>query len=307
MCNSHRLEPRVLSILLGIALAACGVDSGVSIPSAPASPADGGATLTGVNSSGMDTDAAVTELGDNPSTATVAGGSSEAAAGSDPSGIGSGGASSGSVGGIGGATFTRGGAAGAGGSQNSGGPSGAAGHAGASAGAGGATTIAPVPTTLYFSEYVEGSSSNKALEITANEHSVLDTCKVGAYFNGSAEASVVASLSGVLEAGQVLTLCTSTLKTKLGAVCEQIGRLTFNGNDAVALECDGKILDVIGQIGVDPGAAWGKSSNTTLDHTLQRKCTVAHGDSNGSDAFDPSIEWNALPADTFSGLGKRGC
>ena len=295
MSNSHRLEPRVLSILLGIALAACGVDSGVSVPSAPASPADGGATLTGENSSGMDSDAAVTEIGDNPATATVDGGSSEASAGSNPGGIDSGGASSGSVGGIGGATFTQGGAAGAGGTS-----------ALSDAGVGG-TSSAPAPTALYFSEYVEGSSTNKALEITTSEHAVLDTCKVSAYFNGGTEASTVATLSGVLEPGQVLTLCTSTLQEKLGAVCGQVGHLTFNGNDAVALECNGNILDVIGQIGVDPGTAWGTGANTTLDHTLQRKCTVTHGDGVGADAFDPSVEWDALPVDTFSGLGARGC
>jgi hypothetical protein len=160
---------------------------------------------------------------------------------------------------------------------------------------------------LFFSEYVEGSSSYKALEITAQRQSVLDDCKVGAYFNGNPEASVIATLSGTLAAGQTLTLCTSTLKDKLGAVCNQVGRLTFNGNDAVAISCDGKLLDVIGQIGVDPGTAWGTGTNTTVDHTLRRTCRVTSGDSNGLDAFQPSGEWQAFPIDTFSGLGSRGC
>jgi predicted extracellular nuclease len=230
---------------------------------------------------------------------TVDGGpSDEAAAGGDPGGIDSGSASSGSVGGIGGATSTRGGAAGAGGGGSQGG------HAGASNG--GASGAAATPA-LYFSEYVEGSSSNKALEIAATAHSVLDGCKVGAYFNGSGEASVVATLSGVLETGQVLTLCTSTLQTQLGAACAQVGRLTFNGNDAIALACDGKILDVIGQIGVDPGTAWGTGSITTIDHTLRRKCTISVGDPTGLNAFDPSLEWDSFPIDTFNGLGVRGC
>ncbi len=210
-------------------------------------------------------------------------------------GIDSGGAFEESAGDIGGATSNRGGAAGAGDAR-----------AGSSEG-GAAGSDTKEPPQLWFSEYIEGSSSNKALEITALTRSVLDGCKVGIYFNGKSEATVVASLSGVLEAGQVLTLCTSTLKEKLAAACNQVGNLTFNGDDVVALSCDGTVLDVIGQIGVDPGDAWGSDPDTTVDHTLRRRCTVPSGDPLGSDAFNPSSEWQAFPVDTFDGLGKRGC
>ncbi|MES1175245.1 MAG: hypothetical protein ABUL62_13060 [Myxococcales bacterium] len=228
-----------------------------------------------------------------------------------PGGIDSGGAPDESTGGIGGAASNGGGAAGAGGSggkgtahagSSAGGTSGA-GHGGASA-AGSANTP---PPTLYFSEYVEGSSAYKALEIAAQKRSVLDGCKVGTYFNGKTEATVVATLSGVLEAGQVLTLCSSALQEKLGARCKQVGNLTFNGDDVVAVSCDGKILDAIGQVGVDPGTGWGSAANSTLDHTLRRKCTVTSGDAIETNAFDPSGEWSAFPVDTFDGLGTRGC
>jgi uncharacterized protein len=307
MGRSFRLEHRLLTIALGFWLAACGLDSNVSVPSAPASPANGGATLTGASDAGTENDAAATEFGDTPVTVTVDGGQNgEASEGGAPGGIDSGGAPSRSTGGIGGAAPIGGGTAGAGGSHAAGsGGTGGRSNAGSSgAGNGGAGAA---PPTLFFSEYVEGSSSNKALEITAVHRSTLDGCKIGAYFNGSGEASVVASLSGVLEAGQVLTLCTSTLSSQLGAVCNQVGRLTFNGNDALALACDGKIFDVIGQIGVDPGTAWGSGTTTTLDHTLRRKCSVTAGDASGLNAFDPSAEWQSLPIDTFSGLGSRGC
>jgi hypothetical protein len=306
MGRSFRLEHRVLYVAMGFGLSACGLDSNVSAPSAPASPSNGGATLTGEGTSGMQNDAAVTEFGDTPVITIVDGGQNgEASAGGDPGGIDSGGASAMSAGGIGGATSSRGGATGAGGHVSAAGNSSTA--SSGSAGMGGSGGSAAPPTALFFSEYVEGSSSNKALEITATQRSVLDTCKVGAYFNGSGDASVIATLSGVLEAGQVLTLCTSTLKDQLGAVCDQVGRLTFNGNDAVALACEGHILDVIGQIGVDPGTAWGTGSTTTEDHTLRRKCTIMTGDPSGLNPFDPSVEWLSFPTDTFSGLGSRGC
>jgi len=167
--------------------------------------------------------------------------------------------------------------------------------------------VSDPPAALFFSEYIEGSSSNKALEITAPQTAVLDGCKVGAYFNGKSEASVIAILSGSIQAGRVLTLCTSALKARLGSVCDQVGNLTFNGNDALAISCAGKILDVIGEVGVDPGTAWGSGETTTADHTLRRKCSVTVGDPVGLDAFEPSLEWQAFPADTFSGLGSRGC
>ena len=293
MGRRFRLENRVVAVLLGFGLAACGLDSSVSAPSAPASPSNGGATLNGAGASGTDIDAAITEFGDTPVITVDGGSNGETSAGGGPGGIDSGGAPARSTGGIGGAALTQGGAAGAGGLKNS-----------ATAGASGAS---PAPSALFFTEYVEGSSSNKALEITATQPAVLDTCKVEAYFNGSGAGSVIASLSGSLEAGHVLTLCTSTLKDQLGAVCDQVGRLTFNGNDAVALACDGKILDVIGQIGVDPGTAWGSGSTTTVDHTLRRKCQVTSGDPTGLNAFDPSLEWQSFPIDTFTGLGSRGC
>ena len=176
------------------------------------------------------------------------------------------------------------------------------------AGAAGAADAEPQdPPLLWFSEYIEGSSTNKALEITAIARSVLDGCKVSAYFNGKTEATVIASLSGVLEADRALTLCTSALHESLAETCNQVGNLTFNGDDVVALSCNGIVLDVIGQIGVDPGAAWGSDANTTLDHTLRRKCAVPSGDVDGSDAFDPSVQWQSFPIDTFDGLGTRGC
>jgi hypothetical protein len=300
MARSFRLDRRQLVVMLGLELAACGLGSDVSVPNAsPTAPLNSAATLSGAGAFGVDRDAA-TGSGDDSVISDLggdSGNSDEASLPGGSGGIDSGGAS-GSAGGIGGATSSnRGGAAAAGGSASGAGGS-------ASAGSGGASNP---PTTLFFSEYVEGSSSNKALEISAFRRSVLDGCKVGAYFNGKKEATVIASLSGSLEAGQVLTLCTSTLKTQLGAVCEQVGNLTFNGDDAVALSCDGKLLDVIGQIGVDPGLAWGSATISTADHTLRRKCSVTVGDADGLDAFDPSGQWQALPADTFSGLGSRGC
>ena len=82
----------------------------------------------------------------------------------------------------------------------------------------------------------------------------------------------------------------------------------FNGNDAVVLRKggpSGPIVDVIGQIGFDPGAQWGSGLESTQDNTLRRKGSIEAGDTNGSDAFDPSVEWNGFAQDTFGDLGSH--
>ncbi|MDT9111101.1 hypothetical protein, partial [Escherichia coli] len=45
----------------------------------------------------------------------------------------------------------------------------------------------------------------------------------------------------------------------------------FNGDDAVVLRKGTTTLDVIGQIGVDPGTEWGTGLTSTADNTLRRK------------------------------------
>ncbi|MEA3510828.1 MAG: lamin tail domain-containing protein [Actinomycetota bacterium] len=62
-------------------------------------------------------------------------------------------------------------------------------------------------------------------------------------------------------------------------------------------------VDVFGQIGFDPGSSWGPPS--TKDNTLQRKPAVCAGDPDGSDPFDPAIEWEGFGTNNFDGLGSH--
>jgi predicted extracellular nuclease len=218
----------------------------------------------------------------------------------------------------GGAGTIRGGSGGggAGGRAAGGAPSGAAGGSKAGGGAGGAaagrsgsagTGQGGAPThAFFFSEYVEGSSSYKALEITARESSTFAGCRLVTYFNGSSSGSGIL-LDGVLPGGSAYVLCSTALATLVGSACHRATNLTFNGDDALALECDGTLLDVIGQIGVDPGDAWGSGDASTLNQTLRRNCSSSSGDRDGSNSFDPTSEWSAFPMDTFDGLGQAEC
>jgi hypothetical protein len=53
-------------------------------------------------------------------------------------------------------------------------------------------------------------------------------------------------------------------------------------------------VDVIGQLGFDPGSEWGSGDLSTQDNTLRRKPGITLGDTNGGDAFDPSLEWGGV-------------
>jgi hypothetical protein len=166
---------------------------------------------------------------------------------------------------------------------------------------GGGAAMAP---ELLFSEYVEGSGSFKALEICALATASLEGCELQTYSNGKLEPSRLV-LHGELAPGKTQVLCSSALALQQPNLCDRSTSLIFNGNDALALSCGGEQLDVIGQVGVDPGEAWG--AGATLDHTLRRRCEVTAGRRDGSSAFEVDAEWLTLGVDTFSDLGVRNC
>jgi hypothetical protein len=164
----------------------------------------------------------------------------------------------------------------------------------------------PPARAFFFSEYVEGSSSYKALELTAEVASSLDGCELVTYSNGSTTGGSIA-LAASVPAGSVYTLCSTTLADILGMACDRATNLSFNGDDAVALACVGVTIDVVGQIGVDPGTAWVGPSGSTLNATLRRRCDHLAPEPNGTDPFDPDIAYAPLPVDTFDGLGDPTC
>jgi hypothetical protein len=159
------------------------------------------------------------------------------------------------------------------------------------------------PRLLFFSEYLEGFGSLKALEIYSVHSASLEGCELATYYNGKLEPAHLA-LHGSVEPGGVQVLCSSALATAQPELCDRSTNLTFNGDDAVALVCAGAIHDVFGRIGEDPGDAW---AGATMDHTLRRRCEVMSGRTDGSGAFDPSAEWSVLGPNLFDDLGSHDC
>jgi hypothetical protein len=233
-----------------------------------------------------------------PSTAAGASGvggatSGNAGSGSSPSSTGGTGSGAG-----------KGGAPAGGGSANSG--SGGSSMGDPRGGEGGAgAEVPPKVHAFRFSEYVEGSSNNKAIELHASEASTLEGCQLDFYFNGGFDPAVV-TLEGHVAAGEAYVVCTEELAVQITPRCARVASLRFNGNDAVSLVCDGVILDTIGQVGNDPGKGWGSGDTMTVDHTLRRRCDAAP-EPTLNDEFDPALGWESFPVDSFEDLGRHVC
>ncbi|WP_347862861.1 5'-nucleotidase C-terminal domain-containing protein [Salimicrobium sp. PL1-032A] len=155
-------------------------------------------------------------------------------------------------------------------------------------------------TDLLFSEYVEGSGYNKALEIYNGTGEVVDLSgyTVELYSNGSTTASTDLTLEGTLEAGDVHVIAHTSAKEEVlsKADTENGGVTNFNGDDPVVLKKGDTVVDSIGQTG--SGESFGE------DVTFVRDESITSGDTVVDDAFEASAEWNAYPKDTFENLGR---
>ena len=166
------------------------------------------------------------------------------------------------------------------------------------------------PSELFFSEYIEGSSNNKALEIYNGTGATVDlsaqSYNVQMFFNGSTSAGLTINLTGSVAAGDVFVLAQASANAAILGQADQTNAAGwFNGDDALVLRKGTTVIDTIGQIGFDPGTEWGSGLTSTADNTLRRKLLIEAGDPNGSDVFDPAIQWDGFATDNSRGLGAH--
>lgn len=166
-------------------------------------------------------------------------------------------------------------------------------------------------TDLVISEYVEGSGNNKALEFfngtTQSINLNADAYVVQYFFNGQTAPGTTIALMGLIPPGGVFVLARGDAATAILAVANQTNLNNwYNGDDAVVLRrggAAGAVVDSIGQVGFQPVDQWGEGLTSTQDNTLRRKPTMLTGDTNPFDVFDPAIEWDGFPLNTFADLG----
>ncbi len=163
-------------------------------------------------------------------------------------------------------------------------------------------------TDLFISEYVEGSSYNKAIEIYNGTADPLDLGQytLSFYFNGNTSGDHLALDSVTLQAGETFVVTHSSAEAGLLELANQIsGLVAFNGDDVVILEKNGQVIDSMGILGVDPGSYWSCAEGNTQNHTLRRRSDVCRGDTDETDDFDICVEWVLFSNDTFDGLGAH--
>ena len=177
---------------------------------------------------------------------------------------------------------------------------------------------------LFFSEYAEGTSNNKYLEIfnpTSADIS-LDGYAFPSVSNAPATPGVheywnTFEAGAVVAAGDVYIIAHGSADPLILAEADQFHTYLSNGDDGYALvqgtETDYVVIDVIGQNitdidYADPGTGWAVAgtTNATQDHVLVRKSTVIQGNTDwamsaGTD--EASSEWIVLPVDTWTDLG----
>lgn len=181
-------------------------------------------------------------------------------------------------------------------------------------------TATPQPgmaSDLFFSEYIEGSGNNKAIEIFNGTGGLVDLSnyKVCLFANGSATATNTLNLTGTLANFDVYVIANAAANATILGQADTTSTVTFyNGDDALLLYkkvgVDSTRIDVIGTIGTDPGAAWNVAgvTNATVDHTIIRKPTITQGTldwaaSAGTTAEDS--QWVVYAIDYIANLGMH--
>ena len=159
-----------------------------------------------------------------------------------------------------------------------------------------------VSAQLLITEYVEGKSYNKAIEVTnlSDAGINLSEYSIRLAMNGASSFGTTINLNDVsLAGGESYVLYHSSAAQDIKDVGDQSsGSLGFNGDDVVALFDGEALIDSLGQLGVREDFA--------KDVTLRREPAVTSGRTDVESDFDVNAEWVTFPTDTFDGLGCSG-
>lgn len=158
-------------------------------------------------------------------------------------------------------------------------------------------TGASAPATdLFISEYVEGSSNNKYIEIFNGTGSNVDLSNYDLvqYNNGGTSPGASLQLTGTLANNSTYVIANNSANIYSGAnLSSSSNVMQFNGNDEVALRKAGINIDVVGIIGSG-------SADFAKDVTLTRKSTISSPTTSYNE-----LDWTTSPTDNVANLGMH--
>ena len=181
------------------------------------------------------------------------------------------------------------------------------------------TLVIAEDNSLFFSEYAEGSSYNKYLEIyngtgasvTLTNYQIAQSVDGGGwqYYHIFPSGPSIAD-------GDVWVITTDQADASLQAVADEVlsypSVVHHNGDDARGLisisGTDTTWIDIIGDPNNDPGSGWDVAgvTNGTQNHTLVRKSTVTSGNTDWSASAGTTTdnsEWIVYDQNYFGNLG----
>lgn len=174
-------------------------------------------------------------------------------------------------------------------------------------------TVGTPATDLFISEYIEGASYNKAIELFNGTGSSVDLSgySLKLYSNGATTVGQTLALTGTLANNDVYVLAHGSAAADILAVADTTNQtvINFNGDDSVALFKGESQIDLFGDntTGTDPGASWtvtdyNSNSVATADKTFVRHSSIA-----SPSATSPFLanQWLTYDVGTHSYLGSH--
>jgi len=174
------------------------------------------------------------------------------------------------------------------------------------------TTLVVQEPRLFISEYLEGNSYDKAIEIFNPTGATIDLedYELWQIFNGGEWAENILPLSGNILSGQTYVVCHPNADDSIINTSDMYLELLFNGNDAIGLAHLGVLIDQIGTSGSAPSFAWNVDSITdaTTNNGLIRKSFVQEGTTDWNLASGQSSsesEWVVYELGNYTSLGTH--
>lgn len=149
---------------------------------------------------------------------------------------------------------------------------------------------------LMFSQYIDGNSNKKGLEIYNPDATSVNLAdyEIQQFNNGTTLKPLVFPLNGNLKSKGRFLVGHAALQTELGDKVNQVAGFTFNGDDAILLVYKGKVIDRFGRLGEQPtSGGWGTTTISKANSFTRLQTVNPVTEIDPTTAFDLDGSWHA--------------